>query len=282
MKKIIVLLGLLMLANSAAYADCDYECVAPYNMNSKIRTFGSAVTGFNSITENRVEAAFKKEVLKIASADELKVDLDSFSPKDLKNGIFKSMTLKGKNVVINDIYLSSLELQSLCDFNYIESGSEGVVFKEAFPMSFKMSITPSDLNKTMANSKYKKIIDDLNVLGKNYAGGLKVASTKTAIKNNKFYYIIGFDIPFVPNEQKLVIQADIRVKDGKIDYQNTRLASGHFNMDLRRINFIMNCLNPLNFSVNILKNKDAKVTVKNVSIENGVILTDGIIVIPKD
>ncbi len=282
MKKIILLLGLLIAAGSAAYADCEYKCVAPYDMNSKIRTITSAVTGFNSITENRVEAAFKKEVLKIASADELKVNLDSYSPKDLKNGIFKSMSLNGKNVVINDIHLSSLELKSLCDFNYIKSDKDGVIFKEDFPMSFNMTITTDDLNKTMQNSKYQKVINDLNVLGKNYAAGLKVASTKTAVRNNKFYYIIGFDIPFIPNEQKLVIQADIRVKNGKFDFENTRLASGHFSMDLRKIDFIMNCLNPLSFSVNILKNKNAKVTVKNVKLENGVFLTDGIIVVPKD
>ena len=281
-KKIILLLGLFLAISSAAYADCEYECVAPYDMNSKFRTFASAVTGFNSITENRIEAVFKKEVLKIASAEELKVNLDSYSPRDLKNGIFKSMTLNGKNVVINDIHLSSLDLQSLCDFNYIQSGENGVVFKEAFPMSFSMTISPDDINKTMEHSRYKKLIDDLNILGKNYAGGLKVASTKVAVKNNKFYYIIGFDIPFIPREQKLVIEADITVKNGKIDYSKTRLASGHFSMDLRRIDFIMNALNPLNFSVNILKNKNAKVTVKNVSMANGLIFADGIMVIPKD
>lgn len=282
MKKIVLLLGMLMLANTASYAVCEYECVAPYDMNSKWRTFASAATGFNSITEKKVESVFKKEVLKIASADELKVDLESYSPKDLKNGIFKSMSLNGTNVVINDISLSSLALQSLCDFNYIQTEGSNVLFKEAFPMSFDLSMTSDDINKTMQNDKYKKIIRDLNALGKNYGAGIQVSSTRTAIKNNKFYYIIGFDIPFVPNEQKLVIQADLKVKNGKIDYNNTKLVSGHFTMDLKKVDFIMKYLNPLDFSVNILKNKDAKVTVKDVDLVGGKIIANGVIVIPKD
>ena len=77
MKKITLLLGLLLLANSAAYASCDnYECVAPYDMNSKFRTIVGAATGVNTFTEIAVEKIIKKEVLKIGSADNLKIDLD--------------------------------------------------------------------------------------------------------------------------------------------------------------------------------------------------------------
>ncbi|MGN0032098.1 MAG: hypothetical protein ACI37Q_09100 [Candidatus Gastranaerophilaceae bacterium] len=282
MKKIVVSMLTALVVSSAAYAECGYECVAPYDMNSKFRTVTAAVTGMNSITENRVEAAFKKEILKIASAEELKVDIDSYSPRDLKNGIFKSMSLNGKNIVINDIHLTSLELKSLCDFNYIKTSGGNTVVKEDFPMSFNMTITPEDLNKTMLHSRYQKIIDDLNTLGKNYAAGLKVSSTKVSIKNNKFYFIVGFEVPFVLREQKIVIQADVRIRNGQIDYQNSRLVSGHFSMDLKKIDFLMKCLNPLNFSINILKNKDAKVTVRNVEIKDNVITANGIVIIPKD
>ena len=282
MKKIVASILTAFIVGSTAHAACEYSCVAPYDMNSKFRTVTAAVTGMNSITENRVESALKKEVLKIASAEELKVDIDSFSPRDLKNGIFKSMYLNGKNIVINDIHLSSLELKSLCDFNYIKTTGGDTVFKEDFPMSFNMMITPEDLNKTMLHSRYQKIIDDLNTLGRNYAAGLKVSSTKVSIKNNKFYFIVGFEVPFVLREQKIVIQADVRIRNGQIDYQNSKLVSGHFSMDLKKIDFLMKCLNPLNFSVNILKNKDAKITVKNVEIRDNVIFANGIVIVPKD
>jgi len=248
-----------------------------------------ALNGFDNPPKYKEFSIFKPEdhqfvnnVLNINNSKKLKIDIDSYSPKDLKNGIFKSMTLTGEEIVINDIYLSTLNLKSLCKFNYIKPVKDDVVFKEAFPMSFDLSVTESDLNKTIQNSKYQKIIKDLNNIGKNYAGGLQIASTRAAIKNNKFYYILGFDIPFVRNEQKLVVQADLKIKNGKIEYCNTRIASGHFNMDLKNVDFIMNYLNPLDFSVNILQNKDAKVTVKEINMVDNTLNASGIIVIPKD
>lgn len=282
MKKIILLVGLLVASNSMVFADCDYQCVAPYNMNSKFRTVMGAVTGVNSITEKKVESILKKEVLKIGSADELKIDLDSFSPKDLKNGIFKSMHVHGKNVEINDINLAELDLKTLCEFNYIKQVDDKLMFIEDLPMSFNLTMTEESLNSTIKSSKYQKIIDDLNQLSASYGLNLKVASTKVAIKNSKFYFIVGFDIPFLKRERQIVFESDVKVKDGKIDFYRTKLVSGHFNIDIKVIDFLLNHLNPLDFSVNILKNKDAKVTVENAEFKNGVILADGIVIIPKD
>lgn len=282
MKKIILLVGLLLATGLAVFANCDYECVAPYNMNSKLRTIMSAATGVNSITEKKVESILKKEVLKIGSADELKIDIDSFSPKDLKNGIFKSMHVVGKNVVINDISLAALDLKTLCDFNYIKQSGEEVVFVEALPLAFDVTMTQSSLNSTIKGSKYQKAIEELNKIANSYNLGLRVSSTNVAIKNNKFYFIIGFDIPFVKREHKLVFETDIRVKNGKIDFYKTKLVSGHFNLDIKVLDFMLNTLNPLDFSVNILDKKEAKVTVKNAEFKNGVVVANGVIVIPKD
>ena len=53
-------------------------------------------------------------------------------------------------------------------------------------------------------------------------------------------------------------------------------------MDLQKLDFILNYLNPLDFSVQILDNKDAKVSVDNVDIKNNQIVTSGVVVIPKD
>ena len=92
MKKIILLLGILFVASTTANAACNYNCVEPYDLNNKFYTFVGAVSGVNTVVENAVEGVLTKEVLKVASADDLKVDLNSRSARDLKNGIFKSFT----------------------------------------------------------------------------------------------------------------------------------------------------------------------------------------------
>lgn len=281
MKKIVLLLGMLLIANTSAMAACKYNCVAPYDMNNKFRSFVGAVSGVNFTAEKVGQKVVKKAFNKVATNDDLKVKLDSYSAKDLKNGIFKSLSVEGQNVNINDIYLSYLKLDTLCKFNYIKQVDNEVVFMEDFPMSFDIRMTASDINKTMQSEKYQRIINDLNQLG-NSIGGLKIASTKVAVKSSKFYYIIGIAIPFIRTEQKIVINSDLVVKKGKIDFANTKLVSDAFSIDLKKIDFILNYLNPLDFSVNILDNKEAKVSVDSVSVQNSVIHTKGIVIIPKD
>ena len=265
MKKIVLLLGMLLIANTSAMATCKYNCVAPYDMNNKFRSFVGAVSGVNFTAEKVGQKVVKKAFNKVATNDDLKVKLDSYSAKDLKNGIFKSLSVEGQNVNIN----------------YIKQVDNEVVFMEDFPMSFDIRMTASDINKTMQSEKYQRIINDLNQLG-NSIGGLKIASTKVAVKSSKFYYIIGIAIPFIRTEQKIVINSDLVVKKGKIDFANTKLVSDAFSIDLKKIDFILNYLNPLDFSVNILDNKEAKVSVDSVSVQNSVIHTKGIVIIPKD
>ncbi len=281
MKKIILLLGILIVG-APSFALCEYDCVAPYNLNNKFRAVMSNITGANAIVENRLESILKKEVLKIASADHLKINIDSYSPKDLKNGIFKGLKVKGKNVVINDIYLNDLEMETLCDFNYIRQSGKEIVFVEAMPMSFEVAMDSGSINKTVEDGKYKKVTSDLNRMMSSYGMGLQVSSTRISIKNDKLYYVIGFGLPFIAKEQKIVVQADLRVKDGKIDFNNTQLVSNKFNLKLNKLDFILNYLNPLDFSVNLFDNKDAKVTVKDVEIRDDMVYAKGIIVVPKD
>lgn len=282
MKKITLLLGLLLIAGNMAYADCSYECVAPYNLNNKFRATISNLTGANALVEKKLESILKKEVLKIGSADNLKINIDSYSPKDLKNGIFRGLEVSGKNVVLNDIYFSTLDIETLCDFNYIKQSGKEILFVEDMPLKFDLTMDADNINKTITNSKYQRIIKDLNKILSSYGTGLEVSSTKIVMKNNKLYYVVGFTIPFISTEHKIVIQSDLNVKDGKINFNNTQLVSNKFNLNLKKLDFILNYLNPLDFSVNIFDSKDAKVNVKNVEIKDNLIYAQGIIVVPKD
>ena len=143
-------------------------------------------------------------------------------------------------------------------------------------------MTQDDINRTMKHERYQKIIKDINKLATKSGVGLQIESTTVAIKANKFYYIIGVNVPFVRREQKLVFESELIIKNGNIDFHNTKLVSGPFKLDLKKVDFIMNYLNPLDFSVNIVANKKAEINVKNVEIKDNQILTDGIIIIPKD
>ena len=280
MKRVILLLGLLFFSSGISFgADCTYKCVEPYNTSGKLRTFLSNVSGMNFTRTKISEAVLKKTISKSIKEGKLKVNIDSYSGNDLAKGIFKSLTINGKNLNIDGIQLSSLELKTLCNFNYVQYDKKGnLEFKEDFPMSFEIQMSSDDLNKTMQSDKYTSLINKLNRFA---FAGLKVSSTESSIRGNKFYYTMYIDIPFTKT-QKIELTADLKVTDGKISFKNTRLTSNSKTADLKKIDTIMEHIDPLDFSVDIFDNRNAKVSVKNVAIKNNIIIADGIIIIPKD
>lgn len=282
MKKIILLLGILFVTSTVAQAACDYNCVEPYDLNNKFRTFWGAVSGVNSVVENGVEAAITKEVLKVASADELKVDLNSRSARDLKNGIFKSFELNAKNLIINDIHLVSLDLKTLCDFNYIKAVNKDIVVVEDMPMTFDLSLDQDAINKSMTHPRYKQAVADFNKIAASYGFGFRINSTKVAIKANKFYLITSMSIPHVKREQKVVFESNVRVKNGKIELAQPQLVSGNLRLDVKKVDFLTSYLNPLEYSVKFLDKHNAKINVKELEILENVIYANGVAILPKD
>lgn len=282
MKKLLVILGILIFtANSASALNCLYNCVEPYDLSHGFSRFMSTVTGSNFLAKKVAKIILKKEIVK-ATEGKFSVKVDSYSVKDLKKGIFKSVIIKGKQINADGVHFSKLTLKTVCDFNYISiKDIENPVFMEDLPLEFSVTMTEDDLNNTMQTFEYEKLIEKLNSYGKDY-GLFKIESTKLKIKDDKIYYVLQVAVPFVKGVQDIVILSDLRVYKGDIDFANTRLLNKKFSIDMKKIDRIVNYLNPLDFSLNILENKDAILTVQNVQVKDDKILANGLIVIPKD
>ena len=280
MKKLVLLLGILLFTSGISFgSECSYQCVEPYDLNNPISTFFSKITGINFTRTKISESVLKKIISNSVKGGKLNISIDSYSGKDLANGRFKSLIITGKDVSIDGIYLSSVELKSLCEFNYLQYDKQGnVTFKEDFPMSFNIQMSSDDINKTMQSEKYQMLLKNMNKLS---FAGVRIESTESSIRGNKFYYSMNIAIPFLKT-QKIEIVGDLKVTDGRISLKDTRLSSNSKTMDLKKIDSIMSYINPLDFSINIFNNKNAKLHVRNVAIKNNIIIAEGIIVVPKD
>lgn len=278
MKKIILMLALL--AGSASFAQCDVQCPAPYGLTSSTSRFFSVVTGQNFLAEKIGGALIKKAVKKEINSGTVKAKLDSYSVRDLKAGRFKTIEITGKNVDAQGVFISNFSLKTLCDFNYIVDDKKGnVTVKENIPMALEVEITEQDLNNTMNSADYKRVIADVNRL----AGGIfEVNSTYVKLKNNKMYYVVKYNLPFVRKTKEIVLTADLCVDNGKIVLANTSFAGANSSLDINKFSKLLNYINPLDFSAKILENKDAKVSIKNVKISDGKILMNGVLTVLKD
>ncbi len=283
MNKIILLLGILLVTANMSFADClTFQCPSnPALSNGFARALSNA-TGTNFIAEKAAQSIIKNQIKKEAKGT-FNVKVDSFSVPDLKAGRFKGLEITGRDIVADDVYLSYLKLKTLCDYNYIvvDSKNKTATFKEDFGMAFAASLTENDLNNTMKAAKYNALIDELNAVGGSF-NLFKIRNSIVKIRSNKFMYVVQVEFPFVNTKKDIVLSADINVHNGKIIFSHTKLINNYFAMDLSNAAYAINYLNPLNFTLKILENKDADMQVEEAVIKDNKINVDGTILVLKD
>lgn len=281
MKKILVLLGAIVISSGAAFsADCSsFKCPAnPYSDNLSI----SNVTGTNFLAERIANTIIKKQILK-DSQGKYKVNLESYNIAALKKGIFKSLEITGEDTVTDGIYASMIKLRTVCDYNYIEINNKEktTTFKEDFGMAYAVQFTESDLNKTMANSQYTDLIRKVNSIG-NTTKMFNISSTSAKIINNKLVYVMRVAVPLLNLKKDVAIQTDLKVRNGEIIIDEAELMTEAMKVDVNKLLKLVNYLDPLDFSMELMKNKEANMQVKEVNIKDNKINVSGLITIAKD
>lgn len=281
MKKILVLLGAIVISSGAAFsADCSsFKCPAnPYSDDLSI----SNVTGTNFLAERIANTIIKKQILR-DSQGKYKVNLESYNIAALKKGIFKSLEITGEDTVTDGIYASMIKLRTVCDYNYIEINNKEktTTFKEDFGMAYAVQFTESDLNKTMANSQYTDLIRKVNSIG-NTTKMFNISSTSAKIINNKLVYVMRVAVPLLNLKKDIAIQTDLKVRNGEIIIDEAELMTEAMKVDVNKLLKLVNYLDPLDFSMELMKNKDANMQVKEVSIKDNKINVSGLITVDKD
>ncbi len=284
MKKLLILLMSLVITGGTTFASQSayVACSAPYDLSSGLKKTLANATGSNLIAQQVAQSLIKRQ-LKKESGEKFKVKVSSYSMADLKAGRFKSLDISGENLDLDGVYVSYMDFKTLCDFNYIvfDKNTNSVFFKEAFPMSYSIVMNENDINNTMNSSAYSKLIRDVNKLG-SAMNLFKINDTHVKIHNNQFFYIFDYSLPFLGGHYNMVVEADLRVEDGNIAFQNTKIASKNFRIDISQLARVLNYLNPLEFSLNILENNNTTMNVRNISLVNNAINVHGTLVVDKN
>lgn len=283
MKRLFLVFLILLFANPSFSAVCNYaNMCAPkaYDISSKGCRVTSRVTGMTFLVEKIAQHIIKKE-LKKATKEKFKVEMKSYSANDLIHGRFKSLKISGKNLDIEDAYLSSFEAKTVCDFNYVEVGKKSIKFKENMVMDFSMVISNEDLQKTVKSAGYLDMLNKVNLSGLGITF-FKLDSADVQIKNSKLYFTINVTTPMSAKPLPIVVSSELKVEDGNIVLTKVSLINIYTVIDLSKMTYLLNILNPLTFSTDIFNNKDSKVNIQNVNIMDDKITINGNIFIPKN
>ena len=278
MKKTILILGIIAILIGTCANASEFKCAPAPNTKVSI----SNLTGVNPVAERIANAVITSQIKKEATG-KFSTKLESYNIKSLKQGIFKSLEINGENVEADGFYATKVKLKTLCDYNHIvvNNKEKSVTFKENFVAAYAVQFSEDDLNKTLQNSSYGAMIRKVNSIGNSYKL-FNINSTGVSIEDDTLYYNLLVSLPLINTKQEIKVKTDFRVRNGEIVLNNANLESDLFSVDVRKLNKLINYLNPLEFSMNLFKNKDANMQIKEMTITDNMVNVTGIVLVDKD
>lgn len=283
-KKLIALLTTIMLTSSITFADdLTQFCAQPYDMSMKGTKFLTAITGMNFLSRAIANSVVKSELKKSTGAKGFKVKMNSFSAKDLAAGRFRGLDISGDNLDFDGIYVTQFNANTVCDFNYVKATTKDIKFKENFIMKYNMTISDVDLRKTLLSKNYLTFLNSLNIkVGPMNLMELKDVDVK--LKADKFYFILKMNNQIFGRNVPVTLNMSSKMKIENSQFKVSEVTFENFNqkISLTQLTNVLNLINPLNFTVDVLNNKNTKLALNNFDIKGNKIMLDGTVFVPKN
>jgi len=204
MKKITILLISLLIFHAQAQA---YEAFCSPKLAKK--TLGGnilSLSGFNAISRNAIENVLQKEIKKETNS-KFKIKINNFYGNNILNGEFKSIKATSKKYAHDGIYLSNINIETICPYNHILFENDILYFRENMVLKFSANLTKEELEKTLESGN----------LNKNLASILKKLS-----KHKKFYSFANVLLPIsIPIKIDSNTPAKLTIE--KIDSKNKEI-----------------------------------------------------------
>ena len=225
-----------------------------------------------NLAEHSVKRALKK-ALKKETGTNFDVNFEGYTLSSIKRGIFKSIEISGKDVKYNNLVIPYVHLQSLDDYNYIDYTKNPVVFKCDMKYAYDIDLDDETINIALENSDYKKVLAKVNRIASPF---FVVKGVKTKIKDDKMYIITDYNLPLATTKDRsFVAQSGFEVVNGKIKAKNVHIDTAYGNLGLNKVANLINYLNPLEFTVDILENGNQKTIIENINIVDNKVKVSG-------
>ena len=262
-KKLIIFLAFLLFSAPVYSID---KLSQEYLESTNHISFSKGLAEF--VAQRAIKKALKKE-----TGASFNVDFSGYTTHSIKNGIFKSLELEGHDVKINEIEIPYVHLKSLSSYNYINYTQNPMVFKSDMTYAYDLILSEESLNAALKDSDYLKVISKVNKIAYPL---FVVKGVKTKIIEDKMYIITDYNLPLSKGKDKsFVAQSDFEVTDGKIKAKNVSISSAYGNLGLNKVANLINYLNPLEFTLNLIDSNKHNGTIENIKIVDNGVKIDG-------
>ena len=266
MKKFLATLFIISLFLTPVFAKTD-------RASEEYLKTGRHLSVMNPFAEAIVEHSIKKAIKKEARG-KYRVKFRGYTLSSMKKGIFKYLEIRGKHIVAENIHIPYCELKTVTDYNWIAYDEDPVVFKSDVTFNVVAHLSEETINDALQTEEYLKVIRKINKL----AFPLFTLNKVTVkIKNNKVHLIMFYNIPLKPNqkERTFMVSSGFRAENGKIRTYGIGFDNAYGNLPLNKVTNLINLINPLEFTTNLLDNNSTKSVIESLKIEDDIVKING-------
>lgn len=264
MKKILSLLLITLLTMNISFGVNKYSVEYLQGKNHFSLT--------RNIAEYSVKRALKKALKKETGSD-FDVKFEGYTLSSIKRGIFKSIELSANDVNVEGVTIPYVHLMSLDDYNHIDYTKNPMEFGCDMTYAYEVFLNDEAINAALKDSDYNKTLAKVNKISSPF---FIIKGVRTKIINNKLYIITDYNLPLsTTKDRSFVANSDFEVVYGKIKAKNVSIDSAYGNLSLNKVANLINYLNPLEFTVDVLKSGQQKTTIENVNIVDNKVKISG-------
>ena len=265
MKKVLTLLMVLFLSISCANAGID-RLSQEYLQSTNHFTLSKPLA--EAVAKRAIRKALKKE-----TGVKFDVIFEGYPTSSIKKGIFKNLELTGNDAEIQGISVPYIHLKTLTDYNYIDYTQNPIVFKSDMTYEYELLLSDEAINAALKDSDYNKVITKVNKIA---SPVFVVKGVRTKIVDNKMYIVTDYNLPLaVTKDRAFVVQSDFQVVNGKIKAKNVKIDTAYGNLGLNKVANLINYLNPLEFTLDLIDGNKYNGIIENVNIVDNQVKVGG-------
>ncbi len=265
MKKFLILFLSVLLSSNLVFAEID-RLSQEYLQNTNHFTITKPLAEW--VAKKALKKALKKQ-----TGTKFDVKFEGYTTSSIKRGVFKSIEIEGKDVKIDDITVPYVKLKSLDEYNYIDYTKTPIKFMCDMTYAYELFLDEDAINTALKDSDYNKVIAKVNRIASPL---FVIKGVRTKIKDGKLYIITDYNLPLsVTKDRSFIARSDFEVVNGVIRAKNVKIDTSYGNLGLNKVANLINYLNPLDFTVDLLESGKQRTTIENINIVDNKVRVDG-------
>ena len=175
MKKIVLAIFSIFLL-SPVQAQNYYQFCSDDIHKKNLSGFFMSSSGLNMLSRNIIEKEIEKAIKK-ETGSKFKIKINNFYNTNIFNGEFKSIKATSKKYAYDGIFLSDINVKTICPYNHISFENNKLYFKQNMVLKFSTFLTQEEFKKTIQAQKLDKRISSALIKFSKYDMFLPIINT---------------------------------------------------------------------------------------------------------